>query len=304
MPKASHTSFLLAIGIYALVLMISFLALVIPAISPFRIAIAYILMPACLLLLWRRDGNAILDVGLKRRGIWKRSLGIGFLIGLVIPMALILLLILAGSATIEPAEWQSTFGWQLPMYAIALIAMAASIVKLAFIVPLEELIFRGLYLNLMRPALGVAGALAVSSLFFSLLHAPGMIPDGVGSVPLLIALLCWFIFGCALSISTLRSGGFLWLPIGVHFGYNLGFSSVGILLSILYNAPMELAYRGPALLTGQTRWAPETGVAGIILELMIMVAVWLATAGMGGAMASIRPKIIKLMVLLRLSDEE
>jgi membrane protease YdiL (CAAX protease family) len=293
-PKASHTSFLLAVGIYALVLTIFFIALLIPAMSPFQIVIAYVLMPACLLWLWHRDGNTILDVGLRRRGVWKRSLCIGFLIGLVIPMALILLLILAGSVIIEPAEWQSTSGWQMPMYAIATIAMVASIVKLAFIIPLEEIIFRGLYLKLMRPALGLAGALAVSSLFFSFLHAPGMISDGVWAVPLLIALLSWFVFGCALGISTLRSGGFLWLPIGVHFGYNLGFSSVGILLSILYNAPMELAYRGPVLLTGQTRWSPETGVAGIVLELSILVAVWLATAGIDGATARMRSRLINL----------
>lgn len=293
-PKADRTSFLLVVGIYALALAILFTALLVPAISSFQMAIAYILLPACLLWLWRRNGNAILDIGLRRRGTWKRSLGIGFLIGLVVPMALILLLITAGLAVIRPAEWQLPSGWQMPMYVIAGIIMAISIVKLAFIAPLEEIIFRGFYQKLMRPALGLAGALVVSSLFFSLLHAPGMIADGVWAAPLLIALLSWFVFGCALGVGTLRSGGFLWLPIGVHFGYNLGFSSVSVLLSVLYNTPMELAYWGPDWLTGQTRWSPETGMVGIALELSILVAVWLATAGTDSASARVRLKLLSL----------
>lgn len=293
-PKASRTSFLLAVGIYVLTLAIFFTALFVPAISSFQIAIAYVLLPACLLWLWRRDGNAILDVGLKRQGAWKRSLGIGFLIGLIVPMALILLLIIAGLIVIRPAKWELLSGWQMPMYVIAAIVMAISIVKLAFIAPLEEIIFRGLYLKQMRPALGLVGALVMSSLFFSLLHAPGMIADGVWAVPLLIALLSWFVFGCALGVGILRSGGLLWLPIGVHFGYNLGFSSISILLSVLYNTPMELAYMGPDWLIGQTRWSPETGVVGIALELSILVAIWLATAGKNDAAARMRLKLLGL----------
>lgn len=240
-------------------------------------AVFYLAMPLALLLLWRWDGHAIGDLGLKIAYDWKRDLGTGFLVGLFVPQAFIILLLIAGWVKIVPAEGDLPAGLPVPLFIVAFTALFLSMLKFLFIVPLEEITFRGYYCNVAHPPLGVIGALLLSSILFSACHVPAMLNSGVPLASLGIALLSWIILGCALGAGWLRTGGRLWLPIGVHFGYNVGFSAIDPLLTAFNNAPTILAYLGPGWWTGLTRWSPETGMAGVLLELVLFIAIWIVT---------------------------
>jgi hypothetical protein len=62
------------------------------------------------------------------------------------------------------------------------------------------------------------------------------------------------------------SPGRLWLAIGLHYGYNLGFSALGALFSTeLLVSPLLAGYPG---------WMPETGLLGAAAFLALAAAYW------------------------------
>jgi uncharacterized protein len=149
---------------------------------------------------------------------------------------------------------------------------------LAFVVPTlamatvsgvgEELIFRGGVFRLLEDSFGTAAALLVSSLLFGFMHAANPHATLLSSVA--IALEAGLLLGAAYCVC--RS---LWLPIGLHFGWN--FTEGGVLGAAVsgFNVksgmfPMPLT--GPDYMTGGA-FGPEASLvtfcvclaAGLIL---------------------------------------
>jgi membrane protease YdiL (CAAX protease family) len=255
----------------SLLLYLPFLALL--GLSSWQPALSWLAPLALLLLLvgavwlWHSEGRGIRDLGLQGPRRWWGHLLAGLAIGLVLPMALLSLLALGGAVGLERAEPAGSLF--LPILTGALRA----VVQAALLVAVEEVVFRGYYLQRFL-VLGTWPAVLLSAALFALAHLPEMLFSGIPALPLAIGLVSWLIFGAALGVGFLRTGRRLWLPYGLHYAYNLGFGLVAVVGTACYNAPVVLSYSGPAWWVGYARWAPETGLAGLLLEIAILAAVW------------------------------
>jgi uncharacterized protein len=133
----------------------------------------------------------------------------------------------------------------------------------------EELVFRGVIFRMTEERLGTAAALIVSSLLFGLVHA-----INVGATPVstaAIALEAGALLGIAYSAS--RS---LWLPIGLHFGWN--FTEGGIFGTAVSGGQsrglLDSVLSGPNLMTGGS-FGPEASLIAVVVSLTATVTIGL-----------------------------
>ena len=136
----------------------------------------------------------------------------------------------------------------------------------------EEIIFRGVLFRLLEEAFGTAVALVVSAIVFGLLHMfnSGATITGVVAVALEAGVLLGLAYAVARS---------LWLPIGIHLGWN--FTEGGIFGSAVSGGGASagvfpMALHGPTLMTG--------GTFGLEASI-ISVAVCLTASAILGAFA-------------------
>jgi len=133
----------------------------------------------------------------------------------------------------------------------------------------EEIVFRGVLFRRFETALGTAIALIVSAALFALLHAGN--PGASWISTLAIALEAGVLLGVAYAAT--RS---LWLPIGVHFGWN--FTEGGIFGAAVsggqYQGLIAAPLWGPPWLTGGA-FGPEASLPALTVALC-------ASAALGG----------------------
>ena len=141
----------------------------------------------------------------------------------------------------------------------------------------EEIIFRGVVFRVIEDSLGTWLAIAISAALFGLLHAanPGATPVSTAAIVLEAGVL----LGVAYSFS--RN---LWLPIGLHFGWNFteggvfGAAVSGRSYHGLVSAP--LSAKAPELMTGGA-FGPEASVVAVGVCLAGALVLGLAAAGAG-----------------------
>jgi len=130
----------------------------------------------------------------------------------------------------------------------------------------EEIVFRGVVYRRLDERLGTTIALVVSAAAFGLVHAGN--PGANWASTLAIALESGVLLGLAYAAT--RS---LWLPIGLHFGWNFteggifGAAVSGGQNSGLINAPLA----GPPLITGGA-FGPEASLAALVVSLSASIA--------------------------------
>jgi len=218
----------------------------------------------------RVAGLSSREVMLPFRNGWWRD----FLVGLVLAGgAMGLLFVLeraAGWLTVRDWRWNEAPGavW----LRSAWLALLANLLAAAG----EEAMFRGYLLPGLRRAWGKGAALAVMAVLFAVPH---LLVSGAAETH-------WAVFTAALALpglmlgwTALRSGD-LWLPVGIHFAWNL---VQGDLLNltgspaggIVFGAVTEQT--GPAWFVG-TSYGIEVGVSGILALLSVFGGVWLWTA--------------------------
>jgi len=139
----------------------------------------------------------------------------------------------------------------------------------------EELVFRGAIFRIAEERLGTAAALIISSVLFGLAHAANPSATPVSTVA--IALEAGALLGMAYSAS--RG---LWLPIGLHLGWN--FAEGGIFGTVVSghdsHGLIESQLSGPTVLTGGT-FGPEAGIIAIAVCLAATVAIGIWTVRHG-----------------------
>jgi membrane protease YdiL (CAAX protease family) len=139
----------------------------------------------------------------------------------------------------------------------------------------EELVFRGAIFRIAEERLGTAMALIISSVLFGLAHAvnPSATPVSTAAIALEA--------GALLGIAYSASRG-LWLPIGVHFGWN--FAEGGIFGTVVSGHEsrglIESQLSGPTVVTGGT-FGPEAGAIAlaVCLGVAVAIAIWTVRHG-------------------------
>jgi membrane protease YdiL (CAAX protease family) len=125
----------------------------------------------------------------------------------------------------------------------------------------EELVFRGALFRILEEKTGTWGALAVSGVAFGGLHLVN--PDATIWGALAIAVEAGLLFGAVFAAT--RS---LWLPIGLHLGWNLAEGGIfGTTVSGAAGGPASLfqaTVTGPQALTGG-EFGPEASIIAIVV---------------------------------------
>lgn len=210
--------------------------------------------------LWRMENRPFRELGFPKSARWPLQLLISFGVGIVIVLVLVGILLLTGLVDVEPKESAEISIRQIVQFALIVPALIAAS---------EEIVFRGCYFRVIgRRYILMVGILASATLW-AFTHVPAMAGDGVSPLGIVFGMATFISWGTALSLSFLIYGRSLWVPIGLHYGYNLAFSLLGALfLTDVLGAP---------LLTGSSGWVPETGVIGFVAWAgLALLALWLA----------------------------
>jgi membrane protease YdiL (CAAX protease family) len=219
-----------------------------PGIRPFSTGVQLIIM---LLVTWyaRRtfDKRSFSSLGLRQDKHALRD----FLVGFIISAAMMTFLFVAHLA----GGWAQVFGWSPDSSSgqLSLSNIAGSVLAFCFAAVTEEMLSRGYQMQNLSEDLGPAWGLFLSSALFSLMHAVNPHYDWKAILGLTAS-------GLFLAYSWVQTST-LWLPIGLHLGWNLfegivyGFSVSGLELPGL----VQLNVDGPAWLTGAS-FGPEAGL--------------------------------------------
>lgn len=150
----------------------------------------------------------------------------------------------------------------------------------------EELTFRGGIFRVLEEGFGTATALLVSAAIFGLVHAmnPAATPVSIAA----IALEAGVLLGAAYAFS-----GNLWLPIGMHLGWN--FTEGGVFGASVSGFKagkgiVTVTLNGPGLLTG-ARFGPEASIVAVAVCLAA-ATVFIALAIRNGRWKPLRARFV------------
>jgi membrane protease YdiL (CAAX protease family) len=186
----------------------------------------------------------------------------GLALGLVLFTTLLLLLRMYG--VYRPSGWGSV----APLAGGLLLATLAAI--------LEEIVFRGFLFRLCAKLLGTWGALALTSALFGAAHSFN--PGATMGSSVAIALEAGVLLGAAYAL-TQR----LWLPIGLHLGWNFAEGSIfGMSVSGGKTKGSLIAGTLPGrdLLTGGV-FGPEASIVAVAICLAAALFLLLRTVRLG-----------------------
>jgi membrane protease YdiL (CAAX protease family) len=130
----------------------------------------------------------------------------------------------------------------------------------------EELIFRGYPFQRLVDAIGAAGAIVVLSVLFGTVHLRNPNASAIGFVNTIV-------IGAVFAIAYLRTRT-LWLPFGIHWGWNamlgavIGLPVSGVDMSVAVHSQAL----GPAWLTGGS-YGPEASIACTIAIGLLLVVI-------------------------------
>jgi membrane protease YdiL (CAAX protease family) len=194
------------------------------------------------------------DLGLNLHPGWGRNLAVGLVLGIIAACVVILGPVLAGAAFFEstPASPGSISSALFVSFILIFGAVG------------EELLFRGYGFQVLLPGIGRIATVALSSVLFGWAHTSNLNVSGVGIANTIG-------FGIALAYCFLRSGD-LWLPIGLHFGWNWVLPLAGVNLSgyTMGVTGYAMRWRASDLWSGGA-YGPEGSVltSGIIAALLV-----------------------------------
>jgi membrane protease YdiL (CAAX protease family) len=209
------------------------------------------------LLLWVLDRRSFRTLGLWFFRGWARELVLGAGIGAGLIIAVVVVQAALGAVryvgvTANPAAAVRTVGY---LAALFLAAAAA-----------EEIAFRGYGFQRLVDATGRVAAIGVFSAVFGLVHLSNPSATLLSTANTVLA-------GVLLAVAYLKTRA-LWLPIGLHWGWNFFMNAV---LSLPVSGfqfgeqPFRVEMYGPAWLSGG-RYGPEGSVVLTVLCVAAIVA--------------------------------
>ncbi|MCZ2154192.1 MAG: CPBP family intramembrane metalloprotease [Bryobacterales bacterium] len=194
-------------------------------------------------------------VGLVWNSDAARNLGIGLLVGVSAGVLVTLIPVALGSLRWEASG--SPFSLGALMMFLALILLGAIG---------EEVLFRGFPLQRLTETFGAAPAVVVTSLVFGWMHTGNLSFTG-------LAFLNTILWGMVFAAAWLKSRD-LWLPIGLHAGWNWILPLLGVELS-----GFTLEVTGYRLVGEGTIWdggayGPEAGILTTLLVPVMLLVIW------------------------------
>lgn len=202
-------------------------------------------------LVGRIERRPVSELGRNRNG---RELLAGFAIGIAaISVAYLLMALLSDAYFFKLAG---------PFHKVAF-DMGLSVVLFLGGAVFEEVIYRGIIFRLIEQGFGTTAALVVSSSLFGAGHAWN--PNASVAACAFIALGAGPLLGLSY-----KATGRLWLPIGLHFGWNFAEGGLygGAVSGRSIHSLLGLRLEGSDLLTGG-RFGPEASILALIPPLIL-----------------------------------
>ncbi len=199
--------------------------------------------------------------------VTRRTLG-----RVVLAAVLAAALVLALFAALGLAGWIEVEGHSVNLHALLIGVLGPQLLVACW----EELTFRGALQPIAIHRLSGQAGLTVTSVLFGLFHLPNILYHEVPAalVPQTVAAL--IVMGIVFGLAALRNGGYLAVPIALHFGWN----------SACFGLEEALSYQfvGPQWLIGTPAWFPESGLLGAATLIGLAgVAWWLTRPAMQSA---------------------
>jgi uncharacterized protein len=216
------------------------------------------------------DRRPFTDIGLHLNTASARNLLLGLAFGGGCAALMLWAPLLAGSGHLE-LRANSAFTWPSLLFYLAALFFAAAG---------EEMIFRGYAFQLLIEKIGPFATVLPIGILFGLMHG------GNPNVSLL-GVVNTMLWGVLLGYAFLRSHD-LWLPIGLHFGWNAVLPLFGVNLSGLTIEVSRYVYRWDLLpLWSGGDYGPEGGLLATIFATALFFA--LAKAPVAVQTAAIAP---------------
>jgi membrane protease YdiL (CAAX protease family) len=188
---------------------------------------------------------------------WKRQLAAGWFLGAGLTSLAVLAIVIWGDLSLN-----------VHLNSHALLRAGVGLVVLVFGALAEEMMFRGYPFQRLEEAIGPTGAIGVFSILFGIVHLtnPGASVWGLINTVLI---------GVVLAIAYLRTRA-LWLPWGLHFGWN---AMLGLVYGLpvsglrLFNVVVHASTKGPRWLTGGD-YGIEASLPGALTVVIGLIVVW------------------------------
>jgi uncharacterized protein len=202
------------------------------------------------------ESRSLGDLGLHWRQGSRPNLLTGIAVGAGGAIVLIAGPVLTGLAHFESVPGTG-FSWRAALFTLALLFCGAAG---------EEIAFRGFPLQFLIRGYGAWVSILGIGILFGLLH--GFNP---GSTPLSMANTAGF--GILFGVALLRSHD-LWLPIGLHFGWNAALPFLGVELSgfTIQMVRYQLVWKAGNLWSGGT-YGPEASLLATVVLLILFVVI-------------------------------
>jgi len=218
------------------------------------------LLPAAAVIHWKTSSRSMKELGVVRIRKWPAFLIAGLGIGILVPFIFMII--------------EYALGWTnvgSPSASLMQSARAQSVYAKIFMmylsVTVEELVFRGYFLNALREKAGRAAAILLSSFLWGTGHLASMVSAGIQPAQIAVGMATFTMWGCLLCLAYFIGRKSLWLPFGVHLGMNTAFSSTGLFF--------QKNPASPQWIVGHPDWSPETGLLGLSFYAAVLAVLLL-----------------------------
>ncbi len=201
------------------------------------------------------DRRPLADIGLQGTRASAINFSLGLILGAGAAALMLLAPLLAGTGHLVPHDRSQATALTLLFYLFALLVAAIG----------EELIFHGYAFQLLVEKLGPFATILPISVLFGVAHVANFHSSRIGVANTVL-------WGILLGYSFLRSRD-LWLPIGLHFGWNVVLPLFGVHLSGLTIEVTRYSYQWDLLpIWSGGDYGPEGGLLATIFVVALFFA--------------------------------
>ena len=197
-----------------------------------------------------------------------KQAGLDLLVGFAIPLILFSFIYLIEYSM----GWLTfnSFAWETQSPSIIISQTFQNFVRYIFVAWNEELIYRGYIMQSLASGFNLTWGILISSIYFGIEHLSNPNSNGMAVAGIFLA-------GLFLAYGFLRTGQ-LWLPIGLHLGWNFFESAVFGFPVSGYDRPglLNITVSGPEFWTGGA-FGPEAGFIILPINLIGVILIYLYT---------------------------